>query len=194
MKYRILLLFIIRITSICTFLLCCLISNKKKRRSRKIIHYPNTSYKPLIIISGLSGCIVWSLLIWTRSLLGLQVLEIFYGTYMATEVAYYTYIYAKVDKVHYMKVTSHTRAAIMIGRFVAGSVGQTLVYTGAMDYLGLNYITFGGRFSCIYTNNITFFLIHSPGLFNDLGIHITSCSDKHLLSPEIETNRKIPSK
>lgn len=65
---------------------------------------------------------------------------------MATEVAYYTYIYAKVDKVHYMKVTSHTRAAIMAGRFVAGSLGQTLVNTGAMDYLELNYITFGGMF------------------------------------------------
>lgn len=64
---------------------------------------------------------------------------------MATEVAYYTYIYAKVDKVHYMKVTSHTRAAIMVGRFVAGSLGQALVYTRLMDYLELNYITLGGR-------------------------------------------------
>lgn len=98
----------------------------------------------MIIVSGLSGCLVWSLLIWTRSLLGLQVLEVFYGTYMATEVAYYTYIYATVDRVHYLKVTSHTRAAIMAGRFVAGSLGQLLVYTGAMDYLGLNYLTLAG--------------------------------------------------
>jgi len=55
-------------------------------------------YKPLIIVIGISGIIVSSLLIWTKSLLALQIMEFVYGTYMATEVAYYTYIYAKVDK------------------------------------------------------------------------------------------------
>lgn len=64
---------------------------------------------------------------------------------MATEVAYYTYIYAKVDKEHYLKVTSHTRAAILTGRFVAGAMGQALVTTEAMDYRQLNFITFGAQ-------------------------------------------------
>lgn len=65
---------------------------------------------------------------------------------MATEVAYYTYIYAKVDKEHYLKTTSHTRAAILAGRFVAGVLGQTLVNTKTMNYLQLNYITLAGNF------------------------------------------------
>lgn len=64
---------------------------------------------------------------------------------MATEVAYYTYIYAKVDKQHYLKVTSHTRAAILTGRFVASSLGQVLVSTETMDYRQLNFITFGAQ-------------------------------------------------
>lgn len=102
-------------------------------------------YKPLIVASGLAGCIVWSLLIWTRSLTELQLVEWFYGTYMATEVAYYTYIYAKVDRQHYTTVTSHTRAAILAGRFVAGTVGQLLVYARAMDYLQLNYVTLAAQ-------------------------------------------------
>lgn len=61
-------------------------------------------YKPLILVSGLSGVIVWAMLIWTDSLLHLQILEVFYGTYLASEVAYYTYIYAKVDREHYDQV------------------------------------------------------------------------------------------
>lgn len=80
---------------------------------------------------------------------------------MATEVAYYTYIYAKVDRKHYLKVTSHTRAAIMGGRFVAGCLGQSLVYTGAMDYLELNYITLGGKSNQASFSN----LVKNPSLF-----------------------------
>lgn len=103
------------------------------------------SYKPLIIASGLAGCIVWSLLIWTRSLADLQIGQVFYGTYMATEVAYYTYAYAKVDRRHYATITAHTRAAILVGRFVAATLGQVLVYTRLMDYLQLHYVTLGAQ-------------------------------------------------
>lgn len=33
-------------------------------------------YKPLIILLGISGIIIWSLLLWTDSLLGLQIVEV----------------------------------------------------------------------------------------------------------------------
>lgn len=102
-------------------------------------------YKPLIILSGVAGIALWSMLLWTKSLRHLQVVELLYGSYMATEVAYYTYIYAKVPKQHYLKTTSHTRAAILAGRFVASSLGQVLVYTNAMDYRQLNYITLAAQ-------------------------------------------------
>ncbi|XP_055379398.1 thiamine transporter 1-like [Condylostylus longicornis] len=98
-------------------------------------------YKPLIIVSGLAGISVWSMLIWTKSLLELQILEVFYGTYMATEIAYFTYIYAKVDKKYYPKVTSHTRAALLVGKLIASVTSQILVYFEWMNYLELNYIT-----------------------------------------------------
>lgn len=98
----------------------------------------------MIIVSGISGIGVWSILLWTESLTWLQVNQFLYGTYMATEVAYYTYIYAKVDKQYYQKVTSHTRAAILSGRFVAGALGQMLVHFYVLDYRELNFITLAG--------------------------------------------------
>lgn len=64
---------------------------------------------------------------------------------MATEVGYYTYIYAKVDKKHYLKTTSQTRAAVLSGRFAAASMGQILVFTKLADYRDLHIVTFGGR-------------------------------------------------
>lgn len=67
---------------------------------------------------------------------------------MATEVAYYTYIYAKVEKEHYQKVTSHVRAAILAGRALSGILAQILVSFEVMDYMQLNYITLSGKMRC----------------------------------------------
>ncbi|XP_017083787.2 thiamine transporter 1 [Drosophila eugracilis] len=100
-------------------------------------------YKPLIITIGATGVIIWSMLIWTTSLVSLQILEFFYGTYMAAEVAYYTYIYAKVDKKYYPRVTSHTRAAMFAGKLVSGITSQLMLYLELMNYKELNYITLG---------------------------------------------------
>ncbi|XP_053694288.1 thiamine transporter 1-like [Sabethes cyaneus] len=102
-------------------------------------------YKPLIVVNGLAGVVVWSMLIWTVSLQGLKILEVFYGTYCAAEIAYYSYIYAKVDREHYQKVTSHTRAAIYSGKFFAGVLAQILVFTKAMDLKELNYLSLAAQ-------------------------------------------------
>ncbi|EDV49586.1 thiamine transporter 1 [Drosophila erecta] len=100
-------------------------------------------YKPLIITIGATGVIIWSMLIWTTSVLSLQILEFFYGTYMAAEVAYYTYIYAKVDKKYYPRVTSHTRAAMFAGKLLSGITSQLMLNLELMNYKQLNYITLG---------------------------------------------------
>lgn len=61
---------------------------------------------------------------------------------MASEVAYYTYMYAKVDKIHYQKVTGHTRSAVLCGRFMSGVLAQILVSAHLMNFRELNYVTF----------------------------------------------------
>ena len=63
-----------------------------------------------------------------------QLMQVFYGLATSTEVAYFTYIYAKVSKEHYQKVTSFTRCSLLLGRFLAGVAAQVLASTGALDY------------------------------------------------------------
>lgn len=78
-------------------------------------------------------------------------MEVCYGTMTACETAYYTYIYAKVDKKHYQKVTSHMRGASLTGRFMSGLSSQILIHFG-MTIMDLNYLTLGGRFDTIFLN------------------------------------------
>ncbi|XP_037882837.1 thiamine transporter 1 [Glossina fuscipes] len=100
-------------------------------------------YKPIIILSACAGIALFAILLWTRKIWELLIGQIFYGTFMASEVAYYTYIYAKVEKEHYQIVTGHTRAAILSGRFLAGVLAQILISTESMNYRQLHYISFG---------------------------------------------------
>lgn len=98
-------------------------------------------YKPIIILCGLSGAITFLLIIFGQTILSLQIVEFFYGFFLSAEVAYYTYIYAKVDKTHYQEVTGHTKAASLVGRCMAGIVAQITVSFDVLDYHQLNYIT-----------------------------------------------------
>lgn len=63
---------------------------------------------------------------------------------MASEVAYYTYMYAKVEKEKYQKVTGHARASLLSGRFIASVLGQILFSFEIMNWRDLNYISLGG--------------------------------------------------
>nr|XP_033341032.1 thiamine transporter 2-like [Megalopta genalis]XP_033341033.1 thiamine transporter 2-like [Megalopta genalis]XP_033341034.1 thiamine transporter 2-like [Megalopta genalis]XP_033341035.1 thiamine transporter 2-like [Megalopta genalis]XP_033341036.1 thiamine transporter 2-like [Megalopta genalis]XP_033341037.1 thiamine transporter 2-like [Megalopta genalis]XP_033341038.1 thiamine transporter 2-like [Megalopta genalis]XP_033341039.1 thiamine transporter 2-like [Megalopta genalis]XP_03334104 len=98
-------------------------------------------YKPVIILCGLSGAITYVLIIFGKNLLTMQIMEFFYGLFFSTEVAYYTYIYAKVDKEHYQEVTSHTKAASLFGRCMSGIIAQLTVSFDMLDYHQLNYLT-----------------------------------------------------
>ncbi|XP_055708650.1 folate-like transporter 3 [Phlebotomus papatasi] len=102
-------------------------------------------YKPIIVLSAISGICLWAILLWTITLQWLYVTQFFYGFFMAAEVAYYTYIYAKVERRRYQQVTGHTRSAILTGRFLAGTTAQLLVSFELMDFRDLNYISFGSQ-------------------------------------------------
>lgn len=71
-------------------------------------------------------------------------MEVCYGTMTACEIAYYTYIYAKVDKKHYQIVTSHMRVASLTGRFMSGVTSQILLHFH-MTIADLNYLTLAGK-------------------------------------------------
>ena len=50
----------------------------------------------MIMIEGLSYVVTWILLLWAEGVAAMQFMEFMYGVATSTEIAYYTYIYAKV--------------------------------------------------------------------------------------------------
>lgn len=90
---------------------------------------------------GLSGIVTWITLLGTKSFFAAQMTQVFYALYTNCEVAYYAYIYAKVSKDHFKAVSSHTRAALLAGRFTSGILSQVLRYYQLMDIHTLNYLT-----------------------------------------------------
>lgn len=49
-------------------------------------------YKPIIIASAVSALGLFSLMLWTTSIVWVYCFQLCYGFFMAAEVAYYTYI------------------------------------------------------------------------------------------------------
>lgn len=133
-------------------------------------------YKPLIILLGACGVAIWSIFLWAESLISLQIVEVIYGTYCATEVAYFSYIYAKTDEEHYQVVTSHSRAAIWIGKFVAALSAQLLYQFEVMNVRQLNYLTLISAFTCSSLQAIELisrFYFHSSSFGALLGVFHT---------------------
>uniref|UniRef100_A0A914EFE6 Uncharacterized protein n=2 Tax=Acrobeloides nanus TaxID=290746 RepID=A0A914EFE6_9BILA len=73
----------------------------------------------------------------------MQLMQICFGISSSAEIAYLSYLYAIVRKKHYTKITSYTRAAKLIGKFLAYSMAQFLVSSGYGSYLLLHQITLG---------------------------------------------------
>nr|XP_012222669.1 PREDICTED: thiamine transporter 2-like [Linepithema humile] len=129
-------------------------------------------YKLIIILCGLSGIITYLMIIFGKTVMMFQIVEFFYGLFFSTEVAYYTYIYAKVDKKHYQEVTSHTKAATLFGRSLSGIVAQLTASFNLLDYHQLNYLTLSA--STIATV-WSFFL---PSVGQSIYFHRASVSDE----------------
>ena len=83
-------------------------------------------YKPIIVFEGFSYILTWVLLLWGYGVAQMQVLELSpklssmtfppqfmqfsYGLATSTEVAYFTYIYAKISSQYYRQVISPSPA------------------------------------------------------------------------------------
>uniref|UniRef100_A0A1I7TVZ2 Reduced folate carrier n=1 Tax=Caenorhabditis tropicalis TaxID=1561998 RepID=A0A1I7TVZ2_9PELO len=70
-----------------------------------------------------------------------DVLELIYGWATATEIAYFAYIYVKVPKTEYKSATAFTRAALLVGRFLAYALAQLLIGMNWSSYQTLNIIS-----------------------------------------------------
>ena len=60
-------------------------------------------YKPMINFEGAAYVGTWCMLLWADGVLNMQLMEFLYGIATSTEVAYFTYIYAKVLANNYFR-------------------------------------------------------------------------------------------
>jgi len=101
-------------------------------------------YKPIMILCGLSSLIASLLIIFGKIVLVLQISEFFLGLFLSTKLAYFTYIYAKVDKQHYQEVASHVTAANLFSLCTSSIVAQLMISFELLTYHQLNYLTLSG--------------------------------------------------
>ena len=101
-----------------------------------------------------------------------------YGIATSTEVAYYAYIYAKVDSEMYQKVTSFTRVAILLGIFTSSVVGQLCVTYDWLDYRQLNIL------SLVSVSLATLVSLLLPNVDSSIYFHTNKHSQKETDSNE----------
>ena len=121
--------------------------------------------------SGFSYILTWILLLWGHGLTAMQLMQVSYGVATSTEVAYFTYIYANVAGEWYQQVTSFTRAALLLGRFLSGALSQSLICLELCDFRSLNYISL----SMVSCATVISFLL--PPVKNTIYFHSGDKSD-----------------
>ena len=99
-------------------------------------------YKPVLIIDGLAAIGTWGLLLWAQGVLAMKFVEVLYGLFTAGEVAYYSYLYVEVPKEHFKKISSFTRAATLVGKFVSFLLAQFLYSFNVMNFYDLHMFSF----------------------------------------------------
>uniref|UniRef100_A0A7E4VIU5 Thiamine transporter 2 n=1 Tax=Panagrellus redivivus TaxID=6233 RepID=A0A7E4VIU5_PANRE len=98
-------------------------------------------YKPVILLGATAYVSVWVTLIFGKDKLSQQLGQAIYSIATASEVAYFAYIYVKVDRSKYSRVTAWTRAALLAGKCTSYVLAEVLILTKAASYQTLNYIT-----------------------------------------------------
>ena len=103
----------------------------------------------------------------------MQMMQVCYGVATSTEVAYFTYIYARVPADHYQAVTSFIRAALLFGRFFSGVLSQVLIGFKLTGVVELNYISL----AMVTVASILSFLL--PPITNTLYFHTGEREAEH---------------
>ncbi|KAM3720953.1 Folate-like transporter [Dirofilaria immitis] len=97
-------------------------------------------YKPILILESV-GCMIFRiLLVFGSGVLSQQIGMAAYGIASATEIAFYSYIYAKVTKDDYKRLTSWTRASSMAGRTFSYLFSQAIISINIGTYLTINQV------------------------------------------------------
>eukprot|EP01135_Chromosphaera_perkinsii_P005494 Nk52_evm43s352 gene=Nk52_evmTU43s352 len=98
-------------------------------------------YKIVIFIEAAAQLATRIILVWGNSLFLMQLMQVTFGIACAGEIAYFAYVYTLVDEKFYQKLTSFTRAAVLVGHMSASILGQILVTNFNVEYTVLFYIS-----------------------------------------------------
>uniref|UniRef100_A0AC35FRJ2 Uncharacterized protein n=1 Tax=Panagrolaimus sp. PS1159 TaxID=55785 RepID=A0AC35FRJ2_9BILA len=104
-------------------------------------------YKPVMYLEIIGQITYRFTLVFTNNLFSQQFGQGMYGIASASEIAFFSYIYGKLEKDQYQRLTSWTRAGTMAGRTGGYVVAQILILTGTGTYVLLNQVAFS--FSCL---------------------------------------------
>jgi len=98
-------------------------------------------YKPVIVFQSLGWVSTYLLLIFGNGVSQMQLMEVFYSTGTAAEVAYNSYIYSVIPQTHYQRYTSYIRGVLLISASASSILAQLLVSLCSIDYVILNIIS-----------------------------------------------------
>ncbi|KAK3917670.1 Thiamine transporter 2 [Frankliniella fusca] len=122
-------------------------------------------YKPVIVAQSVSAVATYCMLAWCRGLAVMQFMEVLYGLMWAADVAYFTYMYAKVSRSHYGTVSATARVGYLLGRCGSGVLSQVAVSFDLLSLLALQYVTLGASVAA------TVFALALPGVSTSFYFH-----------------------
>ncbi|KAI1728633.1 reduced folate carrier domain-containing protein [Ditylenchus destructor] len=99
-------------------------------------------YKPTMITEVTGQIVFRATLVFGGSVFSQVIGQVFYGIASASEVAFFSYIYARLEKDQYRKLTSWTRAGTMAGRTFGYLFSQFLILSHLGNLRTLNIIAF----------------------------------------------------
>ncbi|VDD87221.1 unnamed protein product [Enterobius vermicularis] len=94
-------------------------------------------YKPTMIVEMIGQIVFRSTLNFGVSVFSQQIGQITYALATSSEIGFFAYIYARLEKDQHRKLTSWTRAATMGGRTFGYFMCQTIILTRIGDYVTL---------------------------------------------------------
>lgn len=98
-------------------------------------------YKPVLILQGTSLVVTYVVMLKTKDLIAMQLMEFFFGLATASEVAYFSYIYSIVEPAQYQRVTSYCRSITLFGSAAGSLAGQLLLSVAKVQLFHLVIFT-----------------------------------------------------
>nr|XP_055053027.1 thiamine transporter 2 isoform X2 [Misgurnus anguillicaudatus]XP_055053028.1 thiamine transporter 2 isoform X2 [Misgurnus anguillicaudatus]XP_055053029.1 thiamine transporter 2 isoform X2 [Misgurnus anguillicaudatus] len=98
-------------------------------------------YKPVVVFQCSALFVTTAMLLWVNGVLEMQAMQFMYSVVTACDVAYFSYIYSMVELKHYLKATSYSRTAQLLGYTVGSVLGQVLVSLELLSYKNILVFT-----------------------------------------------------